>query len=181
MLGSIRRRGRAIHGERSRRIVRPLCVLNIVTSQNCWSSSHRSRSPSRPWYGRIGERISLFLSWKMLQDSGRHARPPVHCRPPSLDLCLHSKSQGAGDHRACSASAARGVRSDGIEAQAHVSGSYLLGCTRPALATLERGPRHRQARHGGSLAPGEDPHASQGFPPLSASDLEAGSGEATNV
>ena len=94
------------------------------------------------------------------------ASPPPHLGASSLLRRLLPKSESASGRRACSAPAARNPGSDGIEAQAHASGSRLLGSAIPVLVALERHLRHRQAGHRDSLAP-------QGVPPVLAGHFEA--------
>ena len=93
---------------------------------------------------------------------------------PSLVSHLLPKPQRASDRRVGTAPAARNLRREAGEAESHTAGSRLLGWAIPILASLERGPCHRQAGHG-------DPLASQRLPALLAMDLEARSLAATHI
>ena len=144
------------------------CALSIRSA-----AKFLNFSPPRPCASiRIGysspePRIRLVLGRSIVQNLAGHAgSAQLRDATSSLYSGLLPKSHEAGDRRTCPASAARNVRPEAIEAQAHTAGSRLLGCSVPVVASLEGCPGHRQARHGNPAAP-------QGLPSLLASDLEA--------
>lgn len=145
----------------------PVRRQNRYAPKSLGFSPPRPGSASRSWYARPGERISLFLRGGIAQDLTRYAGP-AQSHNGAFSLCARilPKPQGAGDRGVGPAPATRDVRPDATKAQAHASRSHLLGRSVPLLASLERGPRHRQAGHGRPLAP-------QGIPALLADHLEA--------